>query len=94
MGRWRRAARKLQHVFDQQREFYELPGAAAALVIPGMGTWSGGSGVADRQTGARVTAPTTFAIASITKAFVGAPALKLAREPLSARSFSFARERA
>jgi D-alanyl-D-alanine carboxypeptidase len=73
-------ARKLQHVLDQQREFYELPGAAAALVIPGKGTWSGGSGVADRHSGARVTARTTFAIASITKAFVGALALKLAQE--------------
>jgi D-alanyl-D-alanine carboxypeptidase len=73
-------ARKLQRVFDQQREFYELPGAAAALVIPGKGTWSGGSGAADRQTGTRVTARTTFAIASITKAFVGALALKLAQE--------------
>ena len=73
-------ARKLQHVLDRQREFYELPGAAAALVIPGKGTWSGGSGVADRHTGARVTARTTFAIASITKAFVGALALKLAQQ--------------
>lgn len=73
-------ARKLQRVLDQQREFYELPGAAAALVIPGKGTWSGGSGVADRHTGARVTARTTFAIASITKAFVGALALKLAQQ--------------
>jgi D-alanyl-D-alanine carboxypeptidase len=73
-------ARKLQHVLDQQREFYELPGAAAALVIPGTGMWSGGSGVADRRTGARVTAGTTFAIASVTKAFVGALALKLAQE--------------
>jgi CubicO group peptidase (beta-lactamase class C family) len=57
-----------------------------------MGTWSGGSGVADRQTGACVTARTTFAIASITKAFVGAPALKLAREPLS-RPLVFVRSR-
>jgi D-alanyl-D-alanine carboxypeptidase len=73
-------ARKLQGVLDQQREFYELPGAAAALVIPGAGTWSGGSGVADRRTGRRVTARTTFAIASITKAFIGALALKLAQE--------------
>jgi D-alanyl-D-alanine carboxypeptidase len=73
-------ARKLQGVLDQQREFYELPGAAAAMVIPGAGTWSGGSGVADRRTGRRVTAGTTFAIASITKAFMGALALKLAQE--------------
>jgi D-alanyl-D-alanine carboxypeptidase len=73
-------AQKLQRVLDQQREFYELPGAAAAVVMPGMGSWAGGSGVADRQTGTRVTARTTFAIASITKAFVGALALKLAQE--------------
>jgi D-alanyl-D-alanine carboxypeptidase len=73
-------AHKLQRVLDQQREFYELPGAAAAMVIPGAGTWSGGSGVADRRTGRRVTARTTFAIASITKAFMGALTLKLAQE--------------
>ena len=73
-------ARELQRVLDQEREFYELPGTAAALVIPGKGTWSGGSGVAVRQTGTRVTARTTFAIASITKAFVGALALKLAQQ--------------
>ncbi|MDQ4026256.1 MAG: beta-lactamase family protein [Actinomycetota bacterium] len=73
-------ARKLQRVFDQQREFYELPGAAAALVIPGKGTWSAGSGVADRQSATRVTARTRFAIASVTKVFVGALALKLAQE--------------
>ena len=73
-------AHKLQGVLDQQREFFELPGAAAALVIPGVGRWSGGSGVADRRTGTRVTGRTTFAIASITKAFVGALALKLAQE--------------
>jgi D-alanyl-D-alanine carboxypeptidase len=73
-------ARKLQRVLDQQREFYELPGAAAGMVIPGAGTWSGGSGMADRRTGRRVTARTPFAIASITKAFVGALSLKLAEE--------------
>ncbi len=71
---------KLQGVLDQQREFHEVPGAAAAIVIPGVGTWSGGSGVADRRSGRRVTARTTFAIASITKAFMGALALKLEQE--------------
>jgi hypothetical protein len=47
---------------------------------PGMGIWSGGSGLADRETGRPVTAQTTFAIASITEAFVGALAVKLAPE--------------
>jgi D-alanyl-D-alanine carboxypeptidase len=73
-------ARKLQRTFDQQREFYELPGAAAALVIPDKGTWSGGSGIADLRSGRRATAQTPFAVASITKPFVGALALKLAQE--------------
>jgi D-alanyl-D-alanine carboxypeptidase len=49
-------------------------------VIPGKGTWSGGSGVADRHSATRVTAQTRFAIASITKAFVCALGLKLAQE--------------
>ena len=70
--------RKLQRALDQQRAFYELPGIAASVVIPEEGTWSGGSGVADRRSGARVTPQTPFAIASITKAFVGALAVKLA----------------
>ena len=73
-------ARKLQRVLNQKRAFYELPGAAAAVVVPGAGTWSGGSGMADRRTGKRVTGRTTFAIASITKAFIGALSLKLAEE--------------
>jgi hypothetical protein len=34
--------RALQATLDQQREFHELPGAAAAVVIPGQGVWSGG----------------------------------------------------
>jgi D-alanyl-D-alanine carboxypeptidase len=73
-------ARKLQRVLDQQRTFFRLPGAAAAVVIPGKGSWSGGSGLADRATGAPVTASTPFEIASITKAFVGALAVKLAQQ--------------
>jgi D-alanyl-D-alanine carboxypeptidase len=70
-------ARALQATLDQQREFHGLPGAAAAVVIPGQGAWSGGSGVADRKTGARVTGHTPFAIASLTKPFIAALVLKL-----------------
>ena len=50
------------------------------MVIPGQGSWSGGSGVADLATGAPVTADTAFAVASVTKPFVGALALRLAQE--------------
>ena len=73
-------AGQLQRTLDQQRHFFKLPGAAASVVIRGQGIWSGGSGVADRESSAPVTASTTFAIASITKAFIGAVALKLAQE--------------
>jgi D-alanyl-D-alanine carboxypeptidase len=70
-------ARALKATLDQQREFYELPGAAAAVVIPRKGMWSAGSGVADRKTGAPVTTRTPFAIASLTKPFIAALAVKL-----------------
>src|SRR3954465_12138537 len=70
-------AQALAATLDQQREFYELPGAAAAVVIPGKGMWSAGSGVADRKTGAPVTARTPFAVASLTKPFIAALAVKL-----------------
>lgn len=69
--------RALQATLDQQREFHELPGAAAAVVIPGQGVWSGGSGVADRKTAMPVTGHTPFAIASLTKPFIAALAIKL-----------------
>jgi D-alanyl-D-alanine carboxypeptidase len=69
--------RALQATLDQQREFHGLPGAAAAVVIPGQGVWSGGSGVADRKTGTPVTGHTRFAIASLTKPFIAALVVKL-----------------
>ena len=51
------------------------------MIIPGRGSWGRAvRGSLTEKTGARVTAQTTFAIASITKAFVGALALKLAQE--------------
>jgi len=73
-------ARKLQEVLDVQRDGYGATGMAAAVVIRGRLFWSGGSGLANRQTKAPVTADTTFPIFSITKMFVGALAVKLAQE--------------
>ena len=49
-------------------------------MIPGQGLWSGGSGVADRATKSPVTGRTPFPIASITKTFIAALAIKLAEE--------------
>jgi D-alanyl-D-alanine carboxypeptidase len=73
-------ARALQRTLDRERRFDGLPGVAAAVLIPGKGLWSGGSGVADRATAAPVTASTPFAIASLTKTFIAALAVKLAEQ--------------
>jgi D-alanyl-D-alanine carboxypeptidase len=72
--------RALRDVLDLQRAGAGLTGVAAAVVIPGQGLWSGGSGVANRATKAPVTGSTPFPIASITKTFVAALAIKLADE--------------
>lgn len=71
---------ELQEVLDLQRESYDATGMAAAIVIGGRQFWSGGSGLADRETEAPVAADTPFPIFSITKMFVGGLAVKLAQE--------------
>ncbi len=73
-------ARKLQEVLDVQRDGYGATGMAAAIIIRGRLFWSGGSGLANRQTKAPAAADTPFPIFSITKMFVGALAVKLAQE--------------
>jgi len=70
-------ARELQQVLDLQRESYGATGMAAAIVIDGQHFWSGGSGLADRETEAPITAGTPFPIFSITKMFIAALAVKL-----------------
>ena len=72
-------SRKLQAVLDMQRESYDATGTAAAIVIGGRPFWSGGSGLANRETKAAMTPDTPFPIFSITKMFVGALAVKLAQ---------------
>jgi D-alanyl-D-alanine carboxypeptidase len=73
-------ARKLQEVLDVQREGYRATGMAAAVVVRGRLFWAGGSGLANRETKAPMTADTAFPIFSITKMFTGALAAKLAQE--------------
>ena len=70
-------ARELQQVLDLQRESYGATGMAAAIVIDGQHFWSGGSGLADRETEAPITAGTPFPIFSSTKMFIAALAVKL-----------------
>jgi D-alanyl-D-alanine carboxypeptidase len=73
-------ARRLQEVLDLQRESDRATGMAAAIIIRGRLFWSGGSGLANRETKSPVAADTPFPIFSITKMFVGALAVKLAQE--------------
>jgi D-alanyl-D-alanine carboxypeptidase len=73
-------ADKLQKVLDDERDAYGATGMAAAVVIRGRLFWSGGSGVGDRKTNARVVAETPFPVFSITRMFVAALAAKLAQD--------------
>jgi D-alanyl-D-alanine carboxypeptidase len=73
-------ARKLQEVLDVQRDGFGATGMAGAIIVRGRLFWSGGSGLANRETKAPATADTPFPIFSITKMFVGALAVKLAQE--------------
>jgi CubicO group peptidase (beta-lactamase class C family) len=67
-------------VLDVQRDGFGATGMAAAIIVRGRLFWSGGSGLANRETKAPATADTPFPIFSITKMFVGALAVKLAQE--------------
>ena len=76
----RRLAARLQATLDRVREHQGMPGAAAAVVLPGEGTWTGASGTADQDAGRRVTDRTMFAVGSVTKTFIAALMLKLAEQ--------------
>jgi D-alanyl-D-alanine carboxypeptidase len=71
-------ASRLQETLDRVRKHQEIPGAAAAVVIPGQGVWTGTSGEADTRTHRPVTDRTLFGVGSVTKTFVAALMLKLA----------------
>lgn len=73
-------ATRLHATLERVREHQELPGAAAAVVIPGAGVWTGNVGDADAGSHRPVTGRTLFATGSITKTFVAALMLKLAED--------------
>ena len=71
---------RLQRTLDRVRREQEIPGAAAAVVIPGEGVWVGASGVADVRMREPVRAETLFEVGSVTKTFVAALVLRLAED--------------
>lgn len=82
---------RLQKALDTGRESLQVPGAAAAVIVPGGGLWVGTSGVADTQTRSRVTPDTLFAVASVTKTLTAAVVLDLAEERVLALDDRLAR---
>src|SRR5688500_14570877 len=57
-----------------------IPGAGIALVADGQIVWSGGVGLADRETRRPVDADTLFRVGSITKTFIALAVMKLVEE--------------
>jgi D-alanyl-D-alanine carboxypeptidase len=68
----------LQGVLDEFRAGNDLPGVSAAVIAPGMGLWSGESGVADTGTGEPLRANALFPIGDVSKNLTAALVLKLA----------------
>jgi CubicO group peptidase (beta-lactamase class C family) len=73
---------ELQARIAEILEETETPGVGLSLVARDAVLFTGGIGVADRETGERVTADTVFRIGSITKSFVSLAALILVEEGL------------
>jgi D-alanyl-D-alanine carboxypeptidase len=70
----------LDRALAQSLKSVGTPGVAAAVVFADGSRWSGASGKADVEQDRDVTPDTPFAIASVSKTFVAALALELAKE--------------
>jgi D-alanyl-D-alanine carboxypeptidase len=70
----------LQRVLDEFRTANDLPGVSAALIAPGVGFWSGASGVADRTTGEPLSPNTLVPIGDVSKNLTAALLVKLAED--------------
>jgi len=75
----REVSRALQRILDDARGDTKV-GVSAAVVERGRLRWSGGSGVGDLRTARPVTGDTVYGVASLTKTFVAALALRLAEQ--------------
>jgi D-alanyl-D-alanine carboxypeptidase len=74
-------AAKLQAVLDKRRAARsDEPSVSAAVIVPGKGTWTGASGVAETAAKTPATAQTVYAFASVTKVFVAGLTLLLVED--------------
>ena len=70
----------LRATLDEARRRTGAPGVSAAIVKDGRILWLGQSGTVDLCSGQPVTASTMFSLASVTKMFVAASAMRLVEE--------------
>ena len=70
----------LQALIDDWSARNDPVGVAAAVLFPDGDLWVGGSGLADREAGARVEGTERFEVASLTKTFMAALTLRLAED--------------
>jgi D-alanyl-D-alanine carboxypeptidase len=73
-------AAALERVLDQSVADMGIPGVVLAVNVPGLGSWAGARGVADRASGVPMVPTDHFRIASISKMFVATVALQLVQE--------------
>lgn len=71
---------QLQAALDKTMEEYGVPGAAAGVWIPGEGSWTTATGLADVEQGTEVTTDMAWPIRSITKSYTVTLLLQLADE--------------
>ncbi|NJM05578.1 serine hydrolase [Candidatus Gracilibacteria bacterium] len=77
-------AAELQRILDATVADGYIPGAVLAVTIPGYEPWTSASGLADRNTGAPITAETRVRIASISKIFTAVVILQMVEDGLIA----------
>ena len=73
-------AAALQAVLDRTVADGAIPGAVAAVHLPGFQPWVGASGLADRQAATPITPETRVRIASISKVFTAVVVMQLVEE--------------
>jgi D-alanyl-D-alanine carboxypeptidase len=76
----REVSAALQRVLDEFRATNDLPGVSAAVIAPGVGLWSGVSGVADTRTSAPLRLNALFPIGDVSKNLTAALLVKLAED--------------